>query len=102
MVCGQSWFFDPNYEGKTIATGKAMEHVGKDTIFRDVHLFMKRVKDIAATQEDELVRQNLSTCFKRTALFWYTSELIADQKRLLKMGHGIEEWAQKLMACFKK
>ena len=84
-------FFDPNYDGKTIATGKTIEHIGKDTIFWDVHLFIKQVKDIAATWRDELVRQNLSTCLKWTALSWYTSELIADQKRLLKMGHGIQE-----------
>ena len=79
-----------------------MEHAGKDTIFRDVHLFVERVKDIAAVKGDELVRQNLSTCLKGMALTWYTSELIPDQKRLLKLGHGIEEWEQKLVARFKE
>ena len=95
-------FFNPNYEGKTITTGEAMEHAGKDTIFRDVHLFVERVKDIAATRGDELVRQNLSTCLKGVALSWYTAELTADQKRLLKFGNGIDEWEQKLTARFKE
>ena len=79
-----------------------MKHASKDTIFRDVHLFIKRAKDIAAVRGDELVRQNLSTCLKGTALAWYTAELIANQKRLLKMGQGIDEWETKLVARFKE
>ena len=41
-------FFDLNYDGHIITTGEAMEHTGKDTIFRDVHLFIDRAKDMAA------------------------------------------------------
>ena len=41
-------YFDPNYNSKTIAAEKSIEHIGKDTIFRDVYLFIKRAKDIAA------------------------------------------------------
>ena len=95
-------FFDPNYENKTITTGDAMKHAGKDTIFRDVHLFVERIRDVAAIKRDELVRQNLSTCLKGAALTWYTSELIPDQKQLLKLGRGVEEWEQKLVAQFKE
>ena len=69
-----------------------MEHAGKDTIFRDVHLFVERVRDIAAVRGHGLVRQNLSTCLKGTALAWYTSKLIPDQKRLLRLGNKTEEW----------
>ena len=95
-------FFDPGYEGKTVATGDPMEHAGKDTIFRDVHLFMERIRDIAAVKRDEVVRQNLSMCLKGVALAWYTSELTMDQKQLLKLGQGIEQWEQKLVARFKE
>ena len=95
-------FFDPNYKNKSVTTGEAMEHAGKDTIFRDIHLFIERAKDIAAVRGDKLVRQNLSTCLKGTALAWYTAELIADQKRLLKMGQDIDEWETKLVAQFKE
>ena len=41
-------FFDPNYEGKSITAGEAMEHARKDTIFRDVYLFVECAKDVAA------------------------------------------------------
>ena len=33
-------FFDPNYNDKTVHTAPAMEHTGKDTYFRDIHLFI--------------------------------------------------------------
>lgn len=95
-------FFNLNYKNKLATTGDAMEHAGKDTIFWDVHLFVERVKDVAAVRRDKLVRQNLSICLKGSALAWYTSELIANQKRLLRLGNGVDEWEQKLVARFKK
>lgn len=57
---------------------------------------------MAAICGDELVRQNLSMCLKRLALTWYTSKLIADQKQLLRLGNGVNEWEQKLVAHFKE
>ena len=95
-------FFDPKYDNKTITLGEAMEHAGKDIIFRDVHLFIERARDIAAVWGDKIVRQNLSTCLKGIALTWYTAELISDQKRLLRMGESIDKWELKLVACFKE
>ena len=41
-------FFNPDYNGKIIAMKEAIEHARKDTIFRDVYLFIERAKDIAA------------------------------------------------------
>lgn len=79
-----------------------MEHAGKNTIFRDVHLFIERVKDMVAVRGDEMVRQNLLTCLKGAALTWYTSELIANQKRLVTMGYNIDKWERKLVKRFDK
>ncbi|KAL8820158.1 MAG: hypothetical protein Q9223_001575, partial [Gallowayella weberi] len=39
-------FFDPMYDGKSVSSGSPMEHTGKDTIFRDVHLFIERAKEL--------------------------------------------------------
>lgn len=62
-------FFDPNYDNKTITLGEAMEHAGKDTIFRDVYLFIERAKDIAAVWGDKIVRQNISTSLSKPASY---------------------------------
>ncbi len=45
-------FFDPSYEGKTLATAEPMQHSGKDTFFRDIHLFIDRAKDIAVISKE--------------------------------------------------
>ena len=61
-------FFDPHYDGKTAATASAVEHAGKDTYFRDVHVFIEKIKDMATIKEAEMVRNNLYTCLRGTAL----------------------------------
>ncbi len=55
----------------------------KDVYYRNVHLFIKRVLNIAITKGVDLVRTNLNTCLRDIALIWYTIELIAfEQSRL--------------------
>ena len=95
-------FFDPYYENKTIATGGPVTHSGKDTFFRDVHLFVSRIKDIAAVKNAKLVRKNLWTCLRGRALEWWQSFLTDEQKRLVKLGDGVEEWVAALEKRFKK
>lgn len=85
-----------------MATREAIEHAGMDTIFQNVYLFVEQAKDIASLRRDKLVRQNLATCLKGTALGWYTSKVIPDQKWLLRLGQGIDKWKLKLVTQFKE
>ena len=41
-----------------------MEHAGKNICFRDVHIFVNGVKNMAIIKRDKLVRDNFYTCFK--------------------------------------
>ena len=93
-------FFDPFYDGKSVDTAPAMEHSGKDTFFRDVHVFIDRIKDVARTQP-ELLRRNLQLCLRGSALEWYTSELTDGEKRLAQYGDNVDEWTTLLLARFK-
>jgi hypothetical protein len=38
-------FFDSIYDEKILATTKSMQHAKKNTFFKDVHLFIDRVKN---------------------------------------------------------
>lgn len=67
-------FFDPNYDDKTVHTAPAIEHAGKDTFFRDIHLFIDRATQLSATQSFKLVRDNLWLSLRGSAISWYTSE----------------------------
>ena len=57
---GDIGFFNPMYEDKSIASGAAlMEYTGKETIFRDVHLFLEYTRDVVNIKGLDLVRVNL-------------------------------------------
>ena len=49
--------------------------VGKKLYYRDIILFIKRMKDLAIIKRYELVRANLNTYLRKVILVWYTSEL---------------------------
>lgn len=42
------------YDYKSITANGATKHAGKDTYFRDVHVFIERIRDIAQTQDIEI------------------------------------------------
>ena len=52
-------FFDPMFDGKLISIGSSIEHSGKDTYFRDVHLFTDRMKDFVKLKGADIVRDNV-------------------------------------------
>lgn len=79
-----------------------MVHQGKDTYIQDVFVFTKRAKDIATIKGAEIVRTNLALCLRGTTLTWYTTELTAPVKRLLKLGKNLDEWVEALHNRFKK
>ena len=73
-------FFDDNYGGKTVHTGgSAIEHVNSRAIFRDIHLFLERAKDLAATR-GAVVRENLEMSLLGSAMDWWLGELSGAEK----------------------
>ena len=97
-------FFFPDYDDKPITADgtSAMEHSNKETFFRDVHLFLEHANDYARLKGAELVRNNLWTCFKGTALTWWVSEASPETKRLVKFGSNLDEWSAALIKRFKQ
>lgn len=61
-------FFDSYYESKTIFIGESVFHFGKNTFFKNIHLFVSRIKDIVVVKNFKLVRNNLWICLKDRAL----------------------------------
>lgn len=45
-----------------------MKHTKKETYFRNLHLFIDRAKNIAIIQNDQHVRDNYYTCFRKATL----------------------------------
>ena len=102
-------FFDPLYDGKSVASGAPpLEHSGKDSYFRDVHAFVDRAKEMAIIKGGKLVRENLWLSLRGTAMEWWNTELSANEKRMTRMSEegnddtGIGEWITLLHSRFKE
>ena len=102
-IPGEVGFFDPMYDGKSVSSGApALEHTGKDTYFRNVHLFIERADEHVSLKGEEVVKNNLWTCLRGTALEWWTGELSEVEHRITKLGDGIKEWSTLLRGRFKE
>jgi hypothetical protein len=95
-------FFDFMYDNKFTFTKKFIKHVEKNIYFRDVHLFLKRVKDVTKVKDVAQIRKNLFTCLQELALQWYISKLSENIKNLLKYDNEIEYWKKELLKKFKE
>ena len=94
-------YFDPHLD-KSYGEGEIVT-VGKDVYYRSVILFVERIHDLAAVKGEAVVRTNVNTCFRGSALAWYTSELSNLERRGLRAeGSGVDEWCRALSARFKE
>ena len=97
-------YFDPHLSSE-FGEGD-MVQVGKDTMYRNVHLFISRAKSIAQSKEPEgpnLVRRSLEQCLRGAALMWHTHELSElEQDALRGLGTGLERWEAMLLKRFKE
>ena len=57
FIAGDIKYFYPFYNNKLVDTTFFIEYAGKDTYFRDVFIFTKRVKDIGRSISK--VKENL-------------------------------------------
>lgn len=95
-------FFDFNHDEKSTFIDQAMKHFEKNTYYRNVHIFTKKMKEMTIVLSLELVKRNLATCLRDTALIWHTAKLIDSVKRLLTYDNDVEKWIQTLITRFKK
>jgi hypothetical protein len=95
-------FFDFMYDNKFTFTKEFIEYVEKDIYFRNVHFFLKRVKDVTKIKDVAQIRRNLFTCLPELALKWYISEWFENIKNLLRYDNDVKYWEKKLLKRFKE
>ena len=49
-------YFDSFYESKFIDTALIIKHIDKSIFFRDIHIFVDRVKNVVRVKSDTLLR----------------------------------------------
>ena len=58
--------------------------IGKDSFYRNASVFLDRLDDIVKLRGGEIVRANIRTCLRGTALQWYTTELSENEKSFFR------------------
>lgn len=72
-------YFDPHKD-----TDGDMTTLGKEVWFTDVHLFVDRVRDVAKLKGENVVKTNLPSCLRGSALAWYSTELDNEDRQDLR------------------
>ena len=56
----------------------------KNIWIRNVHFFVKRIKNLMIIKKVELIRQNFNICFRNYAFIWYIIQFINLKRKILR------------------
>ena len=91
-------YFDPEYQQEQGSTNGPVVNAGKYVYYRDVYVFVDRLKDLAVTRND--VKSVMTSCFRGSALMWYSMELTELERDLLR-DTDLNRWYTTLIDRFK-
>jgi hypothetical protein len=89
-------FFDSN-----IDDDDSIVNINRHVFYKNIHVFIDRLKDMIAIREDDKLRIVLSQCFRDAALIWHFIEL-SDMKKDLLRSINLTSWYQVMINRFKK
>ena len=92
-------YFDPHLD-KAHGEGEIVS-VGKNVYYRNVVLFVQRLQNLVTFKGVALVKANIATSFRGSALEWYTSELSNFDHDALNNDPGMKSWINTLSHHFK-
>ncbi len=75
--------------------------VGKDVYYRNVVFFVQRLQNLVTFRGATLVKANIATSLRGSALEWYTSELSDFDRNALNNDPGVKSWVNTLSHRFK-
>jgi hypothetical protein len=77
--------------------------VERNLYYRNVYLFVKRIKNVVIMSETDAVRINLSTCLRDSTQVWYIENLSdLKKKTLCTLDEDADHWCNALLKKFKK
>ena len=90
-------YFDPEHQQEQ-GNGPVV-NAGKHVFYRDVYIFVDRLKDLAATRPND-VKRVITACFRGSVLMWYSAELTELERDLLR-DSDLDRWYITLINRFK-
>ena len=73
----------------------------KNIVYRNVHFFCERIRDLIAIKEQKLIRINFNICMIDTALIWYISKLKILKRVDFRNLDLKKDWIKKFKLRFK-
>ena len=95
-------FFNFFLNNKSVSIDSSMKHINNDTMFRDVYLFITRVKNFVVVHETEIIRKNLFRCLQIDVIDWYFFRLSFVEKRIFIFNKELNEWKLTLIKEYRK
>ena len=92
-------YFDP-YLNRAHGEGEIVS-VGKDVYYKNVVLFVQHLQSLVTFRGAALVKANIATSLRGSALEWYTSELSDFDRDALNNDPGVKSWVNTLSHRFK-
>ena len=92
-------YFDPEHQQEQ-GNGPVV-NTGKHVFYRDVYIFVDRLKDLAVTRPNPNdVKRVITACLRGSALMWYSAELTELERDLLR-DLDLDRWYTTLINRFK-
>ena len=95
-------FFNFFLNNKFVFIDSSMKHINDDTMFRDVYLFITRVKNFVVVHETKMIRKNLFRCLQNDVINWYFFRLSFVEKRIFIFNEKLNEWKLTLIKKYRK
>ncbi len=92
-------YFDP-YLDRAHGERKIVS-VGKDVYYRNIVLFVQRLQSLVTFRDAALMKANIVTSLRGSALEWYTSEFSDFDRNALNNDLGVKSWINTLSYRFK-
>lgn len=89
-------FFDPDGEDEA-----AVSTVGRHVFYRDIYVFVDRLKDMAPLRGEDKLRIVIPQCLRGSAIVWHTTELSEMEKGFLRTA-TVAQWESALLHRFKE
>ena len=94
-------FFDSKYE-KSAHIDDSIVNVDRHVFYRDVYIFIDRLKNMTSLREKNKLRIVISQCLRDTVLIWHSAKLSDFEKNLLRNRATLINWYDALIVKFKK
>ncbi len=94
-------FFDSQLD--SFYDSENVVQIERDLYYKDVYLFVKRVKNAVIMSEAKTIRTNLSICLRESIQIWYIEKLSDLKKKVLRiLEDDVDHWCNVLLKKFKK